>query len=281
MLSALMLVTVGLALAACSGSTHPGDQPTVAPVTGGSPVAATVTTPPATGFSRDGFYVNSAFAAVRFRTQMLRIERFSDYSVLRFRVTNLEEKQESGLLLFGGGAPGGFGGFELVDSVNRKLYYALLAGNAYGNAFGSTFTWFQPGVPYEGFVYFPSVPATVSRMTVLTSGSPGVFAGIPVADGTDPPTAVTAPPVPPGPSPMLESTVPEGTIWRSSPDLVGVTENDVRSTTTSATEEKIALRTDVLFAFDSATLSPRRRPSSARWPPRPGPRPTLPNRRSW
>ena len=251
LLSALMLIAMGAGLPGCTSGTDPGDKPTVPAATSSPPAAAV----PAAGFTRTGFYVDSAFGAIRFRTEMLRIERFSDYSVLRFKLTNLEEKQESGLLVFGGGSLGGFGGFKLVDSVNRKLYYALRAGNAYGNAFGSTDTWFQPGIPYEGFVYFPTVPTTVTRMTVLSPGSPGLFAGIPVTDGTEPPKAATKPPVPPGPSPMLESILPYGTVWRSSADLVGLTEDDARSTTTSATEETIGLRTDVLFAFDSATLS--------------------------
>jgi outer membrane protein OmpA-like peptidoglycan-associated protein len=263
-LSALMLVAVGAGLTGCTGGTEPGDKPTVPAVTSNPPVAAVTSGPPvvavpATGFTRDGFYVDSAFGAIRFRTQMLRIERFPHYSVLRFKLTNLEEKQESGLLVFGGGSLGGFGGFKLVDSVNRKLHYALRAGNSTGNAFGSRDTWFQPGIAYEGFVYFPTLPTTVNQMTVLSPGSPGLFAGIPVMDGTEPPKAVTEPPVPPGPSPMLESVLPHGTVWRGSYDLVGLTEGDVQSTTTSATEETIGLRTDVLFAFDAATLSAKAR----------------------
>jgi outer membrane protein OmpA-like peptidoglycan-associated protein len=54
---------------------------------------------------------------------------------------------------------------------------------------------------------------------------------------------------------MLKSTLPSGTVWRASSDLVSLTEDDAQSTTTSATEETIGLRTDVLFAFDSANLS--------------------------
>jgi outer membrane protein OmpA-like peptidoglycan-associated protein len=256
----LLLASLSVGLTGCTRSSDPGSQATVPAVTSSPSVATGIGGPPAsavpaTGFARDGFYVTHSFNAIRFRTQMLRIERFSDYSVLRFKVTNLEEKPESGLFLFGGGASGGFGGFNLVDSVHRKIYSTLRAGNAYGNAFGSTDTWFQPGIAYEGFVYFPALPTTVARMTVLSYGSPGLFAGIPVVDGTEPPRAATEPPVPPGPSPMLASILPHGTVWRSSADLVGIAESDVRSTTTGATEETIGLRTDVLFAFDSATLS--------------------------
>jgi OOP family OmpA-OmpF porin len=157
--------------------------------------------------------------------------------------------------VFGGGSLAGFGGFDLLDSVNRKLHYALRADNSSGTAFGSRDTWFQPGIAYEGFVYFPALPATATRMTVLSPGSPGLYAGVPVVEGTEPPQAASEPPVPPGPSPMLKSTLLHGKIWRGSADLVGLTEGDDRSTATSASEETIGLRTDVLFAFDSATLS--------------------------
>jgi outer membrane protein OmpA-like peptidoglycan-associated protein len=252
LLSALVLAAVGVGLAGCT-SAEPADPPIVPTVTTSPSVAAAV---PGTGFARDGFYVTYSFRAIRFRTEMLGIERFPDYSVLRFRVTNLEKEQQSGLFLFGsGGIAKGFGGFRLVDSVNRKLYYALRAGNDYGDAFGSRDTWFQPGIAYEGFVYFPALPATATRMTVLSYGSPGLYAGIPVVDGSQPPQAASEPPVPPGPSPTLGSVLPQGTIWRGSADLVGVVEDDERSTATSASEETIGLRTDVLFAFDSATLS--------------------------
>jgi len=257
----LALVAMGVGLVGCTGGTSGTDDkptgtaatrpPTESPASG-SPTAIDSST---TGFTRDGFYVGSDFTAIRFRTQILRIERFSDYSVLRFKLTNLEEEQKYGLLVFGGGSPTGFGGFTLLDSVNRKMHYALRAGNAYGNAFGSRETWFQPGIPYDGFVYFPALPATVDRMTVLGPGSPGLFSGIPVVNGTEPPKAATDPPVPPGPSPMLGAVLPTGTIWRTSSDLVGLSEKEAQSTTTTATEETIGLRTDVLFAFDSAALS--------------------------
>jgi outer membrane protein OmpA-like peptidoglycan-associated protein len=260
--SALMLVALGAGLSGCTGDPDPGAEPTGPAATSNSPVAAVTSgasgaTAPATGFARDGFYVLSDFTPVRFRTEMLRIERFADYSVLRFKVTNLEETQRSGLLVFGGGSLGGFGGFHLVDSVNRKMYYALRKDNSYGTAFGSLDTWFQPGIAYEGFVYFPTLSPTVTRMTVLSPGSPGLYAGIPVMDGTEPPQAATEPPVPPGPSPMLGTFLPQGTIYRASSDLVGLTEDEAQSTTTSASEETIGLRTDVLFAFDSASLSDR------------------------
>jgi outer membrane protein OmpA-like peptidoglycan-associated protein len=254
--SALVMVVVGVGPAGCTAGADPAGPPTVAAVTGSPSVAAGIGDPPATGFARDGFYVTYSFGAIRFRTQMLGIERFPGYSVLRFKLTNLEQERQSGLFLFGtGGIAQGFGGFDLVDSVNRKIYYALRAEHGSGHAFGSRDTWFEPGIAYEGFVYYPALPATVTRMTVLSHGSPGLYAGIPVVDGTEPPKAATAPPDPPGPSPMLESVLPQGTVWSVAADLIGMTENEVGSTSTSATEETIGLRTDVLFAFDSATLS--------------------------
>jgi len=42
-------------------------------------------------------------------------------------------------------------------------------------------------------------------------------------------------------------------------DLYGITEGEIKSTTSSGSEEKVGLRTDVLFEFDKATLSARAR----------------------
>ena len=122
------MVVVGVGPAGCTADADPASPPTVAAVTGSPSVAAGIGDPPATGFARDGFYVTYSFGAIRFRTQMLRIERFPGYSMLRFKLTNLEQERQSGLFLFGtGGIAKGFGGFDLVDSVNRKIYYALRA----------------------------------------------------------------------------------------------------------------------------------------------------------
>ncbi|MGI5416779.1 OmpA family protein [Actinomadura luteofluorescens] len=118
----------------------------------------------------------------------------------------------------------------------------------------------HPGARYETILEFPALPASLDRMTVVTPTTAGEFTGVPVVDGQGPvkpaapvadlfdkprPGSVVAWPVR-----GLDGPAKGGTF-----DLYGITEGEVKSTTSSITEEKVGLRTDVLFAFDKAALS--------------------------
>jgi OOP family OmpA-OmpF porin len=250
---------LSLSLTACStgnGSTPFAGSPGGAGEGGGEG-------PPGSGVVRDGFYPDNGSHALPFRTEMRRVERHGEFSLLRFALTNLGREEVSNLGYFDLAGPGGlpsqdFGGFALIDPVGRKGYGPLRKGAADGPAFGSYASRIEikPKVRY-GHVYFPPVPAGVKRVTVGAPGSPGLFPGVPVVDGGEAPKTSTAEPEEPtGPTATLPAVAPTGDVWREGiVDLYAVVEAPGRTTSSGAADEKIALRTDVLFAFDSARLS--------------------------
>jgi OOP family OmpA-OmpF porin len=201
------------------------------------------------------FGVGGGFHA---RLEIRDIERYPDKAVLRYFVTSLENEPK--IPTFGVSGAAGLSNlqFKLVNPIGRKLYYPMYDANQ--TTVGSEAALSVPGVRYEAVLYFSPVP-DVANITVISPGTAGEFAGVPVVAGIGPGT-----PTAPLPSsdetpaagdtrawPMLKvAGQPKGEV----DDLYDVVETDNQTTTSSRNEETIELRTDVLFAFDSADLSP-------------------------
>ncbi|MEO3822544.1 OmpA family protein [Actinomadura sp. B10D3] len=197
------------------------------------------------------------------RIEMKQVERRGDRSVLRFYLTNPDKKPQH--YSFGTTIAGSaFGNlhFKLVDPVGHKAYTPLYddADKTVGSNLFITSA--HPGAHYETILEFPALPRSLDRITVVTPTTAGEFTGVPVVDGRGPikPTAPT-PDLTDKPAPGsrvawpvrgLDAPAKGGTF-----DLYGLTEGDVKSTSSSGSEEKVGLRTDVLFEFDKATLTGR------------------------
>jgi outer membrane protein OmpA-like peptidoglycan-associated protein len=242
---------VAASMTACSG-----DKPQV-----GHSKSATTTAAVSSGgaFIRDGLIGDSDGLA--FRVQVERVERYPTYAMLRFAVTNTTQREEYTGDGFGGStADGSMGGFAVVDPVGRKFYHPLREGDEDGDAFGtpSPLT-FQPGVRYESSVFFPSIPAQVKQVTVLPPGSFGEMTGIPVVDGgRQPRPAGPQSSDSPRPGQTVNSavTLPTSDAWSRVDDLTGMVDApNGESNRSSSGGEVVALRTDVLFKFNSADLA--------------------------
>lgn len=191
-----------------------------------------------------------------------RIERYPSYSVLHIDLTT---PPDHGTYSFDDQPWGGdFNDFKLLDPVNGKYYWPLRADDSDGMAFGSQATsdtadpFLEPGVRHPLMLYFPPVPAGVQGLTVLAPGTAGEMTGIPVMDGgkkqaAPPQASKTAPNS--GQTFFYPVTPPSGKIWSQVDDLHDYVEGRSKTVSTGGGEQKIALRTDVLFAFDSAKLS--------------------------
>jgi outer membrane protein OmpA-like peptidoglycan-associated protein len=92
---------------------------------------------------------------------------------------------------------------------------------------------------------FPPLPASVQKLTVITTGTAGEFTGVPVTGTGDAPAANQ--PAPDGPAAAGANPA----------DLYDITEGEIKDVTASGSDVKMNLRTDVLFDFDSAKLSGR------------------------
>ncbi|WP_169814132.1 OmpA family protein [Actinomadura kijaniata] len=192
------------------------------------------------------------------------MERYPDRSVLRFHFTNLDTDNSS-FKLGVSMASDSFGQvvMYLVDPVGRKLYQALYDGD--DQPAGSDFRNVDaaPGVRYEAQIHFPPLPKDVRAVTVVTPTTAGEFTGVPVVEGRNPapnaplPSPDTTPP--PGTTVAVPARRPQGTprgrVW----GLYGMAFGQVKSETTTSGEHRVGLRSDVLFDFDKATLTPRAR----------------------
>lgn len=191
-----------------------------------------------------------------------RIERYPTYSVLYMDLT---PGANHGTLSFGDDDPwgGDFADFNLLDPLGGKYYHPLRAGDSKGLAFGSRADhskdpYLTSGVRHPLMVYFPPVPADVRRLTVLAPGTLGELTGIPVVNGPSdkpalPQETTTEPKA--GQPFHYQVTPPSGKVWSRVEDLHSYRESRDRTVSTGSGQEKLALRADVLFAFDKATLS--------------------------
>ncbi|MDX6739351.1 OmpA family protein [Actinocorallia sp. A-T 12471] len=252
-----LALSVALALTGCSDGDAP-DGTTPTPTTGGR------ATPEPVAYAKEGW--TGPVGPVRVRLEVGAVEKHADQTILRFYVTNLGERpafpdlstsiaQRSDVSM------------TLLDPVGGRAYLPLRdAGNRQIGSDTRRQPQYQPGVRYEHVLAFPRLPADLTTLTVLTNTTAGEFTGIPVTEGAGAP-GPSAPPVPAAPKdlvagqtygfPLREDVGPaEG---GSEVELTGLTETDVKSTSSSADGEEVGLRTDVLFALDSAKLSPRAR----------------------
>jgi outer membrane protein OmpA-like peptidoglycan-associated protein len=217
------------ALAGCSGSGS--DRASGEPTTGQPQGNGSA---PAGGrLVKEGWF--GAAGPFHARVEIQRVERYADRSVLRFTVTSLESAPTTAPAAFGT-TPADRGEFRirLVDPVGRKMYQPAATSE------GVPPDTYPPGERRELTVSYPPIPRGVDRVTVITPGTAGEFTGVPVAQGTGRPS---------GPAPPAAAGNPV--------DLYDITEGEIKETTSSGTDEEIGLRTDVLFAFNSARLSGR------------------------
>lgn len=251
-----VVVVAVLGASGCSliSGSYEGDHP------GKRTADPTVSAKP--GDATGGHHVRSGWAGVsnnRYTLDVHRVERYAKYSVL---YVDLTLKAGTGMLgaAFGDDAEdASFTRFRLLDPVNGKYYRPLREGDSDGKTFGSRmgdYPGAAAGVRHVLQLYFPPVPSGVSQLTVLTPGTTGEMTGIPVVSGA----AKDAP----LPRPNAEKTgtphffrvyPPTGKVYSDVTDLHDYIEGEQKTTSTGGGEQKLALRADVLFAFDKATLS--------------------------
>ncbi|GII81121.1 hypothetical protein Sru01_61030 [Sphaerisporangium rufum] len=207
-------------------------------------------------------------AAGPFRMTVQSLERQRNLTVLRMEVINTAQTSIPGHFGYDGlrGQSVSFGRFRLLDPVGRKVYFTLREKTAEGPAFGSRHPTptsrfpqdFRPGVRYPVEVYFPPLPPEVKAVSIVPDMPMPPMTGIPVREGGTPPMARSADPYvesSPGTSYRLAVVPPAGEIWSGVSDLHELVETPQRSTRQEGGQEIVALRTDVLFAFDKAKLS--------------------------
>ncbi|WP_202638598.1 OmpA family protein [Bailinhaonella thermotolerans] len=254
-----LLMTVTLAGAACGSGDPPPERVRPAatragsPAPGAAPVAYTVR-------GMAGFYV-----AEPFRIDVKAVERGPGVTVLRMEITNTGGGDARGH--FGaGGSPSDFSAFRLLDPVGRKIYHTLRENDWNGLAFGTRHTLagtgfpedFAPGVRYPAEVYFPPLPPEARAVTVAPGMGFPPITGVPVKDGGAAPVARPRGTAEPKAGEAFQWPVvpPSGKVWSWAADLTELVETPRKTTTQEGATETVGLRTDVLFAFDKATLSP-------------------------
>ncbi|GAA1559213.1 hypothetical protein GCM10009678_47800 [Actinomadura kijaniata] len=201
------------------------------------------------------------------RIEVKQVERHADRSVLRLHLTNLKDSPSQ--FSFGTSlASAAFAElhFKLVDPVGRRIYHPLVDEGGKGRMVGSVTRTYHahPGVRYETVVHFPPLPGDVRAVTLITPSTAGEFTGVPVVagrGGTGPEAPVTEASVTPprGSTVALPVHTQNGQAPHRVNDLYGVASGEVKTTSTTRSEQRIGLRADVLFDFDKATLTPRAR----------------------
>lgn len=216
-------------------------------------------------FVRDGLVGNRPKP---FQLEVKAVARHPDYTMLQMELVYIgEEESEHALGTFSAAnthIDRDLARFRLLDPVGGKYYRTLREGGSDGDPFGSYVergnVRLYKGVRYPVRVYFPALPPQVERVTVLPPGSFGEMTGIPVTDGgpavTPQPTTSTDDDPQPGSVYYLPVREPGGDVWSGGVyDLHEYVEHPQTSTVQGGEEETIAVRADVLFAFDKADLS--------------------------
>ncbi|MGV9599528.1 OmpA family protein [Streptosporangium sandarakinum] len=257
-------VAVMVVLGGCSAPTPspgevrqtPGEQKETTRQTP-SPQLVPSTAAQGKGFTRRG--VVSAGAPVDLEIKA--VERHRDLTALKMELS-INTADFHGADFGLGPLTTDFAQFWLLDPVGRKLYFTLREQDgkkAFGTRKNSTADSFRKGTRYPAEVYFPPLPAGVKQVTVLAMAGLGELTGIPVTDDAPPPVAK------PGEEGQAEPggvfqwpvTPPTADAWSYVADVQEYVETPERSVTQQGEDETVALRTDVLFAFDQATLSPK------------------------
>lgn len=253
------LAAAALALSGCAlvngarghGATAPSRRPVTAPTASAKPGDAT-----------GGHHVRSGWSGVsndRFTLDVHRIERYARYSVLDLDMTWRPGGGMFGAAFSDRSEGGDFTRFALLDPVNGRYYRVEREGkDGDGPALGTRLHDYDSPADNvrQGLrLYFPPIPGGVTALTTLGPGTIGEMTGIPVVSGT----------TKKAPVPKAGSTVggthfypvhpPTGAHSADVEDLHDYIEGDQKTTSTGGGEEKLALRADVLFAFDKATLT--------------------------
>ncbi|QXJ22744.1 OmpA family protein [Actinomadura graeca] len=195
-----------------------------------------------------------ATGALHARVEVKGVERQGARSVVRYSVTSLDSSAKSVPI------PA-----SVLDPVGRRFYRP--AASATGEQFA-------PGATREMVAELPPLPQDVQQVTVFTPGTTGEFTGIPVSGtGSAPsPSASPTSPAPGGtgpsatsgsasssgsPSGSPSSSPQAGGVAGAPAELYDITEGEIKDVTSSGSDVTVNLRTDVLFAFNSAKLSAR------------------------
>ncbi|MFI6539713.1 OmpA family protein [Nonomuraea sp. NPDC050547] len=235
-----------------------------------SPPSPGVTTSPAPSASSSPGYVTEGmvgfYSAEPFTIDIKGVERTPKLTVLRMEIMTTANRNTKGDFGYGS-VPSDFARFRLFDPVGGKVYFTLRA-KSDDDAFGTRHTMkgngfpedFVPGVRYPVEVYFPLLPPGVGAVSVVPDLPMGPMTGIPVADTAREPVARER-----GASGRPKAgevfqwpvVLPEGDVWSGVSDVRELVETPKKTTLQEGAKETIGLRTDVLFAFDQATLGAR------------------------
>ncbi|MCY9786326.1 OmpA family protein [Nocardiopsis sp. EMB25] len=194
-------------------------------------------------------------------------------STLRFSVTGLERTDEYTVLYTESTYIDHFRGRNsnlampdtLVDPVSGRAFRALLDedGDRYGSVAPRDGRYYPVEVDATNRYrwYFPRLPDEVTQVTFVGSGL-GAMTGIPVVDvdeerpdpeapnGADPDFDPES-----GDTVEFENRRPDAEAVEHVGEMESFVDSDVASTTRDGDTETVALRSDVMFAFDSAELT--------------------------
>ncbi|MFI7465065.1 OmpA family protein [Nonomuraea sp. NPDC049646] len=187
-----------------------------------------------------------------FRVEVKAVERRPRLTILRMVITNPTRKPQTGHFA-SDRLRADFADFRLLDAVNGRHYTPLREndrdGQVFGTRHGSFTDDFEPGVPHPVEIYFPPLPPETKTVTVAPTTQMGPLTGIPVTQGAADPVSKPGDP--------WQVVAPQGQIWEGAWDVEELVETPERTTKQDGSTETIGLRTDVLFAFDKATLNPK------------------------
>ena len=169
-------------------------------------------------FTKEGWF--GAAPGLHARLEIKGVQRQGAKTVLTYSVTSMDTAAKSLAL-----------SIPLLDPVGRKLYKPITAPPA-----GA----FQPNAAQDQTAEYPAIPQGVEKVTAITPGTAGEFTGIPVTGTGDSPASGT-----------------DGGDQANPLDLYDITEGEIKDVTSSGSDVKMNLRTDVLFDFNSAKLSGR------------------------
>lgn len=247
---ATLSVGLGLALTACPGGDGEKEKGG-----GGSGASSEATLGRRDAvIAREGLFGGLSITdtrASKYRLEVLGLERRGEFTKLRVAVNYLDEG--------GRGSNLGFGGYELLDPVGRKLYKAMAH-----YELSPRELFFTRGVRYESDIWFPALPSTVKQVSVLTPGSTSELPGVTVTDGPAAPPPGATPPGPtvsgtagpePGQTKVYAVEPPAPGTEPVVKDLYDQIDGESGTSTTGAGTQIEGLRSDVLFAFNSDRLS--------------------------
>jgi OOP family OmpA-OmpF porin len=150
-------------------------------------------------------------------------------------------------------------GVFLVDPVAAKAYHAVR--DAQGQPFTSMFPSASVGVSltHLEWVRYPAPPASVTSLDVVFPDGGPQFTGVKVSSGSAPSAGGSFTADPPAPFSQPPSSTSTSGLTLPVVDLVQTVGNQAGSDTESSTQADLTLRSDVLFHFDKANLTPAAR----------------------